>query len=210
MIKKTFEEFIKQAKELNGNKYDYTKVNYINNKTKITIICKEHGEFLQIPYKHLKGAKCPKCNIIKKNLMQTSTTEKFIKQAKELNGNEYDYTKVNYINNKTKITIICKEHGEFLQNSNKHLRGAKCPKCSIIKKGLMQTSTTEKFIKKAIKIHGYKYDYSKVNYINSNSKIIIICKYHGKFEQLPSNHINKRGCIKCGKNMKLFRKNNII
>ena len=75
-------------------------------------------------------------------------------------------------------------------------------KCSIIKKGLMQTSTTEKFIKKAIKIHGYKYDYSKVNYINSNSKIIIICKYHGKFEQLPSNHINKRGCIKCGKNMK--------
>jgi len=60
------------------------------------------------------------------------------------------------------------------------------------------TDKTKEFIDKAIKIHGNKYDYSKVEYIKSNDKVYIICNIHGEFQQTPNGHIQKKGCKKCG------------
>ena len=186
-------EFIKKAIKIHGDKYDYSKVNYKNADSKIKIICKKHGEFLQTPHSHLYGNGCIKCGGSKK-----LTTEEFIERAKEIHGDRYDYSKVNYINNSTKVCIICTEHGEFLQIPNHHLRGHGCPGC-----GGSEKLTTKEFIEKAKEVHGEKYDYSKVDYKDSKTKITIICKKHGEFLQIPYHHLNGRGCLKCSGKEKL-------
>jgi len=181
-------EFINKAKEVHGDKYDHSKVNYINVKTKITVICKEHGEFNVTPTNHIHNKSgCPKCSGLYK-----PTTNEWIEKAKQIHSNKYDYSKVKYINNNTKIIIICKEHGEYEQTPDSHIRKAGCQKCSG-----NYIPTTNEWIEKAKQIHSDKYDYSKVKYINSNTKIIIICKEHGEFNQNPSDHLQGKGCIVC-------------
>jgi hypothetical protein len=191
--KLTTEEFIKKAKEIHGDKYDYSKVEYVNNKTNVCIICPKHGEFWQIPHKHLLGHKCHKCC---KTGIKSNKTE-FIEKAKKVHGDKYDYSKVEYVNNSTKVCIICPKHGEFWQTPASHLNGNGCFKCSYIYRGEKKKLTTEEFIEKAKKVHGNKYDYSKVDYVNSHAKICIICPKHGEFWQTPNQHLNGYGCTKC-------------
>ena len=125
-------------------------------------------------------------------------TQEFIEKAIIIHGDKYDYSKVEYVNARTKVVIVCKEHGAFEQNPRNHLKGCICLKCSGKNK-----STTDEFIKKAIIVHKNKYDYSKVNYINNNTKVIIICKTHGEFKQMPTNHLMGANCYYCGiENMK--------
>jgi len=186
--KLTTNDFIIKAREVHGDRYDYSKVNYVNAKTKIKIICPVHGEFEQIPDSHTnKGNHCDKCGGSAK-----LTTEDFIIKAREVHGDRYDYSKVNYVDNKTKIKIICPVHGEFEQTSSKHLISRGCPLC-----GGSTKLTTEDFIIKAREVHGDRYDYSKVKYINSHAKIKIICSVHGEFEQTPSSHLSGSGCPTC-------------
>ena len=189
----TTEEFIEKAKKVHGDKYDYSKVKYVNKDTKVTIICPTHGEFEQNPRSHLTGKGCPACGGSRK-----VTTEEFIKKARKVHGDKYDYSKVDYVNNNTKVTIICPTHGEFEQKPSGHLTGRGCPYCSGKKK-----LTTEEFIEKARKVHGDKYDYSKVNYVDSNTKVTIICPTHGEFEQIPYLHYSGGGCPSCSGNKKL-------
>jgi len=193
MRRKTTEEFIEESKKIHGNIYDYSKVNYINAYTKVEIICKIHGSFFQRPDKHLIGQRCPICSKEKTSLGK----EGFTKLAKNIHGDKYDYSKVNYINNKTKVEIICKIHGNFWQRVGDHLNNHGCPLCGdlVIKEKLSDSS--EDFIIKAKKIHGDRYDYSKVNYYNNTTKVEIICKTHGNFWQIPSDHLRHHGCKKC-------------
>ena len=195
----TGEEFIKKSQEKHGDKYDYSKVVYTKAVEKVIIICKKHGEFLQQANLHLNGSGCVKCYYIKNSQIQRSNTEEFIKRAIEIHRNKYDYSKVKYVNNQTRVNIICKEHGEFLQIPNKHIQGNGCKLCGIKSQTLTRSSNTEEFIKKAKNIHGNLFDYSKVNYKNSNEKVIIICKEHGDFLQTPSGHIGDggSGCKLC-------------
>ena len=188
--KLTTKEFIEKATNIHGNKYDYSKVEYINNRTNIIIICPKHGEFLQTPNTHLDGCGCGKCSGNKKN-----NTNEFIIQAKKVHGNRYNYSKTEYINNKTPVCIICPVHGEFWQKPNDHLNGHGCNKCGGTKK-----LTTEEFIKKSKEIHGDKYDYSKVEYKGSKEKVCLICPKHGEFWISPNSHISqKQGCKYCKK-----------
>ena len=131
-IRKTNDEFIKASKEVHGDKYDYSKVNYINNKTKVCIICSEHGEFYQTPKNHIhRGQGCPKCSYIANGLRCRLTIEEFVIKAKEIHKNKYDYSKVDYINMKSKITIICPIHGEFKQTPTHHITmKCGCPMCN--------------------------------------------------------------------------------
>ena len=187
----TTEEFIRRAREIHGDKYDYSKVEYKDAITKVTIICPIHGEFQQRPDHHLNGHSCPYCNGSK------LTKEEFIRKAREIHSDKYDYSKVEYKNAITKVTIICPEHGEFEQTPNSHLRGYGCSRCSRL--------TTEDFIRRAGEIHGDKYDYSKVDYKDSQTKITIICPKHGEFQQRPSNHLRGKGCPYCADNLKLTK-----
>ena len=202
--------FIERAKKIHNNKYDYSKVEYINAKTKVCIICPKHGEFWQIPHAHLNGNGCSECakENKKNNTNIKYTIDDFIKKAKEKHGDKYDYSKVNYVNIHTKVCIICLEHGEFWQTPNKHLNGNGCKLCGIIKMKNINKYTLEEFIKKSNKKHNHKYDYSKVDLLNYNmkDKICIICPEHGEFWQTASNHLQGQGCSKCKNNKLSFER----
>ena len=192
MKKLTTKEFITKAQKIHGDKYDYSKVEYIGTQTKVCIICPEHGEFWQTPAMHLYGNGCPKCKGDKNGNRCRKTVNDFIETAKKIHGDKYDYSKVKYVNTHTKVCIICPEHGEFWQTPNRHLAGDGCPICRPNKK-----LTTEEFIRKARQVHGNKYDYSKSKYINTRTRLNIICPEHGEFWQTPHNHINGKGCPIC-------------
>ena len=188
----TTEEFITRANKIQGNKYDYSKVEYVDYMTKVCIICPEHGEFWQTPNKHLLGQGCPKCGNTKK-----LTLTEFIERSRKIHGDKYDYSKVRYVNNGTKVCIICPEHGEVYQTPHNHLIGHGCPKCKNNKISMSETKTTEKYITDARMIHGDKYDYSKTKYLSAKDKVCIICPEHGEFWQEASSHISGCGCPKC-------------
>ena len=195
----TTEDFIRKSREVHGDKYDYSKVEYKSNHTKVCIICPEHGEFWQDPSNHLNGQGCPKCWNEKRKSINASNTDEFINKAKRIHGNKYDYSKVEYKNNRTKVCIICQKHGEFWQTPNMHLYGQGCPECGKEKRGSANISNTNEFIDKARIVHDEKYDYSKVDYKNNHTKVCIICPEHGEFWQIPSTHLQGCGCPECGK-----------
>ena len=194
--KKTQEEVIQEFREVHGDRYDYSLVEYINDSTSIDIICPIHGVFHQVPNSHKHGHGCPYCAGNIKN-----TKEDFIFKAKAVHGDKYDYSKVNYINNSKKVCIICHEkddkgieHGEFWIEPGSHKRGRGCPICAGNKK-----LTKEEFIRKAILKHGDTYDYSLVDNIENNKTIVKIkCNKCGHvFEQIANNHLNGHGCQYC-------------
>ena len=197
----TTEEFIKEAKLVHGNKYDYSKSEYIDKKTKICIICPEHGEFWQDYRHHVKLKQgCKKCANKMSSKRQAMNVEEFIKRSKEIHGDKYDYSKVEYINQGTPVCIICPEHGEFWQRPNNHLSGKGCHYCRGNKISLSKRLSTEEFIKRAKEIHGDKYDYSKVIYKNLKYRVCIICPEHGEFWQSPDMHAGRGdGCPACGR-----------
>jgi len=280
---KDVESFIEKAKEIHGNKYDYSKVNYINSYTNVCIIChekdengNEHGEFWQTPANHLQGTGCKKCKREKQCLTISEIQEKsneiygniytvnkrdkkyvyftcekhgeqikklypflqgvgckecsmekikektrdtldeFIEKAKKIHGDKYDYSKVLYDGSKTNVCIICPEHGEFYMMPNSLLSGQGCPKCGKKSTAKKLSLTKEQFIKKAREIHGWKYDYSKVEYINYSTEVCIICPEHGEFWQTPRKHLSGHECPFCNqskleKNIKMFLdENNVI
>jgi len=184
--KKTTNETIKDFQNVHGDKYDYSKVNYINSRTKVEILCLEHGSFWKTPELHLSGYGCNKCN--KKNHLKTKN---IVKDFKKVHDNKYDYSKVNYIDSRTKVIIICYEHGEFLQTPEIHKTGNGCPKCSL------KIKPVDKHLNDFKKIHSNKYNYSKVKYISPHYKIEIICPEHGSFFQTPANHKRGHGCPIC-------------
>jgi hypothetical protein len=131
MKRKTKDEFVRQANKQHQNKYDYSKFIYLNDRTKGVIICSQHGSFLQSPNKHLQNRGCPQCGIDTMKRLQRSNIEEFLFRAKQLHGDLYDYSKVQYINAHTPITISCSKHGEFEQTPDKHLIGRGCQDCGL-------------------------------------------------------------------------------
>ena len=190
--KKNINDFITKSNKIHNFKYDYSKVKYQNNNTKVCVICPEHGEFWQIPYLHMKGSGCPCCA---KN--HKLNREDFIEKAKKIHGDKYDYSKVVYVGSKNKVCIICPEHGEFWQTPNAHLSGQGCLYCGVEGKSQKRLCTEKEFIEKANRIHNYTYDYSKIIYRGVDKQIEIICPKHGEFWQTPHSHLNGHGCQKC-------------
>lgn len=186
-------DFVQKSMVIHGNKFNYDKVEYLNSKTPVVISCKEHGDFLQTPNNHLQGNGCSKC------LNLCTDTNSFIIKSEEIHDHKYYYSKVDYVNNKSKVIIICPDHGEFYQSPNSHLQGKGCVCCQHEKMSIDKRDNINSFISKSILIHGDLYDYSKVVYQKSGTSVIIGCKIHGYFKQRPDNHINKKyGCPKCG------------
>ena len=172
---------------VHGDRYDYSQVVYINSVTKVCIICRIHGEFWQVPSRHLMGDNCPYCYGRTKK-----TIEEFIAKACSVHGDRYDYSLSDYKGSLTKVCIICPIHGEFWMTPNAHLSGQGCPKCNGTPR-----KNVEQFIAEARLIHGDKYDYSKVDYKNNFTKVCIICPIHGEFWQEPRTHLSGHGCPKC-------------
>ena len=202
----TLEEIIKKAKKIHGDKYDYSKSVYTKLVEPIEIICPIHGSFFQSPHQHLKGQGCPKCGIEARAKKKTDTTETFIEKARKVHGDKYDYSKVEYKGTKSKVCIICPEHGEFWQIPNSHLMGKGCPDCAAEVCRNARILSTEEFIERANKTHGGKYDYSKTVYERSNKKITIICPIHGEFKETPAHHLAGHGCPECAKETRAMKR----
>ena len=193
------DEFIEKSKKVHGDTYDYSNVEYVNAKTDVIVICKKHGEFSQSPDSHTRGSGCRICGYLSQATNKTikKTKTDFIKEATEIHGDAYDYSLLEYKNTETKVKIICKVHGIFNQSPYGHLTGRGCKKCATYIQANKRRSNTEEFIEKAIEKHGDIYDYSKVEYINNTTEVVIICKEHGEYTQLPSNHLMGKKCSKC-------------
>lgn len=188
--KKTTQQFIEEATLKHNGFYDYSKVIYVNNETKVIIICPIHREFEQTPHNHLHGYGCKSCRDDK----HRKTTEQFIEEATLRHNGFYDYSKSKYERNHKSITITCPVHGDFEQKSITHLRGHGCKSCDVDNR----RKTTEQFIEDANKVHNNLYDYSKVDYKNKRTKVTIICFKHGEFKQEPNHHVLKgNGCPNC-------------
>lgn len=205
---KPVEDFIKSSRELHGDKFDYSAVDYQGSWKPVKIHCPDHGWFEQAPVNHLNSTHgCSKCAVVNKKsqpkrikIISPETMLKnrddFIKQAREVHGDKYGYSNVNFRFKRNKVKIICPIHGEFEQTPTSHLRGSRCNQCSNLIISLKQRSSNNDFIQKARGKHGDYYDYSKVDYLTARKQVIIICPKHGEFRQVPDAHLSK-GCRKC-------------
>lgn len=214
------EIFIEKAKEVHkGENIDYSKVVYVNNRTKVCLIDHdlkpdgtEYGEFWQTPYNHLRGQSHPlkKGNKISKN--KSAKQDEIIRRFKEVHKDEnMDYSQVVYKNMHTKVKIICHdlrpdgtEYGEFWQEPVVHLKGCSHPDKGRYKQIQSQMDTTDSFIEKAKEIQADKdYDFSKVKYKDTWTKVEIICKEHGSFFISPNHFLQGKGCPICGNHLSI-------
>lgn len=190
------EHVIKQFKEKHKDKFDYSKVDYKSSTEKVIIICKKHGEFLQLPHVHKRGAGCRKCADNLTSSRQLGGLETYIKRLYRVQPKEFvdniDFSEVNFVDQHTIIkNIKCKRSNHtFDANPCQLPLGHCCLKCSDT---IRIKKYSENFFKNARKIHGLKYDYSKSVYIDSRTPLIIICPYHGDFSQRPQGHATDRG-----------------
>ncbi len=202
------QKFTEQAVRKYGEKFDYSHVEYTNAWTPVLIGCPTHGVFTQTPAAHLHNTKygCPKCagedrtnrgrGPREPRLQDRKSTAQFIESAELKHKGKYDYSLVEYTTSTEKVTIVCRVHGEFLQDPSSHLSGRGCPKCGNERISALQRQSVESFIARARIVHGNKYGYSKVEYKTARAPVTITCPVHGDFQQSPDGHLN-RGCRQC-------------
>jgi len=191
--------FIAKAIAVHEDKYDYSKVVYVNAKTKVTIIDKNYGEFQQIPSSHLSGSGHPKGKGDKISKSRSSTKEDFLQKAKALHKDSYDYSKVDYKGDRVKVDILCKScNVVFSQIPNSHLQGKGCKQCGHTKSSKKLRNTEHDIINRCVEVHGNRYNYSKLKYTITNEHVTIICnKCNLEFKQTPHNHLAGNGCPDC-------------
>jgi len=196
----TTQKFIQKAQKIFGDKYNYSKVVYVTNKTEVIIICPVHGEFNQRPDAHLLGKDCKDCGILKRAATRVAKAKStFITKAQKVHGNTYVYDQVDYKGKNIHILIYCKIHEYYFPKSpSNHLKGQGCPKCALLSTASFHRSSTEEFIKKATAVHNGRYTYGNVEYVGANDPVMVTCTDHGNFPIVPSGHLNGAGCWDCG------------
>ena len=197
-IQKAREKFIEQSNQVHSNKYSYVNTNYVKAIQPITVTCLVHGDFITTPYKHLSGTECKQCSYVELCERLKIPWDTYKQRFLSVHGNTYDYSKVEWKGTETAIIVICKKHGEFHILPRSHRAGQGCQKCS--KESNIQYNKLDKdtFIKRSVEIWGTRYNYSNVDYVDSNHKVWIICPIHGEFQQFPANHY-RYGCGSCGR-----------
>ena len=194
----SYDEFVEKGNIIHVNKYDYTKVNIISYKTKVCIICPIHGEFEQTIGNHLSGKGCPKCGRVATIQSHKKDINHFLKKAKEIHGDKYDYTKVVYKGCREKVCIVCPKHGEFWQTPSNHYKFG-CKDCGFEIKTSKSIKSFNDYEEIIYNIHGDIYEYDKTIYVNYHTPMKILCKKCGNyFFQSLSKHItSKHGCPIC-------------
>ena len=201
MKKLTQDEFISRCREAHGDRYDYSKTVYTSSTAKVVIGCKAHGPFEQAASSHSTGRQgCPKCGAAKPTDKSRSNTDTFVARASAIHGDHLRFDKTVYgKNNKEKVVVTCPTHGDFTIKPNAVLGGKGCPTCGRQRVGSTQRKSLEQFLADAATVHGDRYDYSKVAYVNSVTPVAIVCNLHGEFQQKPAYHTSSgAGCPKCG------------
>lgn len=183
----TREQFIVKAHSVHGDRYDYPDQVW-NGARPLQIICRIHGLFRQRRGEHFAGHGCHTCGGRKRR-----NTEQYIADAKAVHGDRFTYDRTVFVKTTDKLIVTCPEHGDFSINAHSLLAGKGCVDCSGLRR-----RTTEEFIAVARERYGDRYDYSLVEYVNSNVDVTIICASHGPFIQKPVYHlVNAVGCPIC-------------
>lgn len=203
LIQNTFEGLEAKFNKKHNNKFDYSKAIFLGMKTKIEIICPEHGVFWQIPESHLVSIfGCKECsNSLRKDDPNKLSLQEFKDRVFKVQGTNYDLTKIiKYTNIKSKYIFRCVEHNvEFEQSGYDAMLGKTgCKQCKATKIGLANSKTHEQWLEQALAKHGNKFEYDKAVYMGDKEKIIIKCPTHGYFEQSAGQHL-VYGCDKCAR-----------
>ena len=195
---KSTAQFIAEARARHDDKFDYSQVRYVNAKTQVRIGCPEHGWFEQVPEVHLSGSGCPGCRYVRMAKTRTRPWHEILVEFRERHGDRYDYSRVEYVNLSRKVTIVCREHGPFEQRPYCHLQGHGCPQCKYERLSANQRLTREEMLSRFRRVHGDRYDYSRVIQVrNCACQVTIVCPHHGPFRQSVSSHASGRGCAAC-------------
>lgn len=192
--KKTNNHYHNELKNIHGDKYDLSSINYTSNKDYFIIECPLHGTFKKRADRFLISG-CPECSKVERRL----TTKLFKEKANKIHHNFFSYEKSVYTKYNEKIIITCPIHGDFSQIAGDHLQGYNCLKCSIEKNTQNRKLSKKQIVEKANKIHNNFYSYEKLDkYDNNKSFIIITCPIHGDFTQIINSHLSGNGCSNCG------------
>jgi hypothetical protein len=198
-LKYNTEEFISKCKSVHGDVYSYDILVFRGVKSNVLVTCGIHGDFEIRGSSHLKGRGCSKCFAERRGEGRRLSQKEWVDRANKVHNNYYDYSLVDYKNQRQRLTIVCPRHGEFTAIAGVHvLGGAYCHECRTRPPGTPR-STQEEFIDKVKLVHDNKYDYSETVYTKLPDKIVVICKEHGRFEIIANNHANGRGCQSCAK-----------
>ncbi len=195
------EYFKFQVQQIHGDTYGLENVLYTKADNKVCVVCLIHGDFEIRAVSLKRGQGCAKCGHKKIGDLTRSSSQDFKDKAILIHGDSYDYSKVNYTNASTPVTIICPEHGEFQQTPTNHLGGKGCLSCGLERSKLSRVLSKSQVLERFKEIHGDKFDYSQTTYNgDAHERLRIICKEHGLFIQSYANHYhNKQGCPVCAK-----------
>jgi hypothetical protein len=199
----TQSEFIEKARSVHGDLYDYSRTVYLGSKSKVEILCKEHGPFLQTPKAHMQGQGCPECRLSK--LGRSLSLDEFKQRVSDIHGGIYAIINASYVNASSVIEVACPTHGTIKILANSLLRGSGCRQCAMEKKKGVVTDTAS-FIEQANRIHRGRYEYPKVDYRGTKHKVIITCLVHGDFHQTAETHLQGRGCPICASERKALNR----
>lgn len=198
--KLTTKEFIRRSKKVHGNTYDYSKSTYNSICTKIEVVCKLHGSFLQYPASHFKGQGCLKCGILKRAESNKKRNDEnyVVNKIHNIHGNKYNLDYFVYRGITYKSIFVCEEHGKFETTIRNIFKGHGCPKCGIKKSSKNKIIQEAEVINRIHKVHGNKYKLDKFIYTKMNDKSIFICEHHGEFKKSVYTLLKGGGCPKCG------------
>lgn len=192
----TQDDYERICRSIHGNEYIYGKYTGMNNT--IRIKCLVHGWFTQTANDHRRGSKCNKCAIETRRQLLRLGRDEYVARAEIAHNFKYDYSQLEYHTTRRDIIVLCPIHGRFAINAGNHIGGQGCQSCSRDQQKKARLSSTEEFISKARLVHGDSYDYAKSNYLGIREPILITCRIHGDFVQIPNYHLNGNGCQKCG------------
>lgn len=191
--KLTTEEFVAKARAVHGDRYGYDLVEYLGSHSKVQVVCLEHGVFEPSAKRHLAGGHCAKCVWAG----QVLSTEAFIVRAQAVHGDKYDYSSTVYRRSMEKVSIRCKDHGQFLQMAGDHMLGRGCYQCQRQALPGHRRLSEQDVFNRCVKAHGGAYDYSQTKFAGSKNKMTIKCRQHGPFSQTAGEHMAGHGCPKC-------------
>lgn len=192
------EIFVGRAKAIYGDFFDFGKTVYEHARRHVIVTCPVHGDFSVRPKQFLKGSGCLLCarsaEGVKRRADKALT---FAERSSKVNGGKYLYHLVEYINSSTNVDIVCTKHGVFSQVPSDHLKGRGCPECAYEAVSESRKVPVEDIAARLEARYGHLYEYDLTDYVDTNSKISITCKVHGKFKQKIHNHLRGLGCPKC-------------
>lgn len=192
-----FLSFENRAFSVHGGKYDYSRVDLVSSKSKVEIVCPEHGPFFQTPDHHMRGRGCPTCarQVVRRKV---STLQEFVEEASSIHRGFYDYSLSEFTSPSAKVKIVCPVHGEFETLARKHLwekRG--CPECGRVRGKYHSNVSFQDFFDAAVERHGYNYSYSEVEIAGARGLVTLVCPTHGRFRIGVSAHLQGAGCPGC-------------